>query len=728
MIRPAASPCPWRLIVGGLGLLIAFQAFGQSFEFNDPEDFNEGDFDGVQPGEDGIDFVGGSTFPVLWVANAGEDTVSRIDTEDDCETARYETWFDSGTHGAFSGPAPSRTAVDNEGNVYVANRHFDGAPPSVLKILAEGGIDRNNSGTLDTSADANGDCTIQPDELITLVDTNEDGVLNDAELADERVAWITILPAGDVDIDGDQTNEDERGALGRSLCIDGEGDVWIGTFNSRHYYQLEPDTGAIVSGPHDTLGRNYGCVIDSDGMLYSSTLSNQIHQIDTNAPENETRKTSFNARSTYGIAAGTDLVYTMSNGLNRLDTTTDNVTNPTISVGGLGISVGADGHVYTGNTTVGRFIDNGTDTLSPVWTSDNPSGSSATRGVVIDSDGNIWVVNLNANNVTKFDGETGELLTTLPVGASPYTYSDATGFAARNVTDPVGFWRNVLDTEAPDFCWELLDWNQAGDGTITAEFRASNTEDGLSAAQYAEIPRGERNRDCWGVGRFGDVRVALRPGEDREDPPVITELTVTGPEEADQELTRVSFEPAGENCEQGGFRVDLGVDTNGDGILQDEEITTTRYDCNEEGEDDILTVLTRVAEEPAGDNCANGGQRIETGLDDNGDGTLQDEEVTDTQFVCNEPDAQVLTRTREEPAGNNCPEGGQRIESGLDENNNGSLEDEEVDSTEFVCNEPTTDGDDGNGGGSMGLWTLLALILGLATRARRAATVARNSI
>ena len=70
------------------------------------------------------------TLPVLYVANAGEDTLSRIDTDTDCEVARYRTWFaPPAPHGAFSGPAPSRSAVDVDGNVYVLNRHFEfGAP------------------------------------------------------------------------------------------------------------------------------------------------------------------------------------------------------------------------------------------------------------------------------------------------------------------------------------------------------------------------------------------------------------------------------------------------------------------------------------------------------------------------------------------------------------------------------------------------------------------------
>ena len=44
----------------------------------------------------------GSTFPLLWAANAGEDSVSKIDTDNDCEVARYATWHVAPFHGAWS--------------------------------------------------------------------------------------------------------------------------------------------------------------------------------------------------------------------------------------------------------------------------------------------------------------------------------------------------------------------------------------------------------------------------------------------------------------------------------------------------------------------------------------------------------------------------------------------------------------------------------------------------
>jgi hypothetical protein len=57
--------------------------------------------------------------------------------------------------------------------------------------------------------------------------------------------------------------------------------------------------------------------------------------------------------------------------------------------------------------------------------------------------------------------------------------------------------------------------------------------------------------------------------------------------------------------------------------------------CSKDGEDG-KTMLTRTTKEAAGSNCTYGGTKIETGIDANNNGTLEDAEVTTTQtkYVC----------------------------------------------------------------------------------------------
>ena len=51
-----------------------------------------------------------------------------------------------------------------------------------------------------------------------------------------------------------------------------------------------------------------------------------------------------------------------------------------------------------------------------------------------------------------------------------------------------------------------------------------------------------------------------------------------------------------------------------------------------------LNALVNISEEASGANCANGGQKIESGIDQNENATLDAEEVTSVQYICNGQD------------------------------------------------------------------------------------------
>ncbi len=154
-------------------------------------------------------------------------------------------------------------------------------------------------------------------------------------------------------------------------------------------------------------------------------------------------------------------------------------------------------------------------------------------------------------------------------------------------------------------------------------------------------------------------------------------------------LISLNEEPSGSNCENGGVRVDMGLDTNDNAILDANEILTSNFICS--GIDGLVS-LTNVVAEPVGLNCPNGGFRINSGLDNNINGTLEENEISANAFLCNGLDGgNALIRTVNEPIGANCPNGGIKIENGLDENGNGVLDEAEVISSTFLCN-----GVDGN--------------------------------
>ncbi len=99
--------------------------------------------------------------------------------------------------------------------------------------------------------------------------------------------------------------------------------------------------------------------------------------------------------------------------------------------------------------------------------------------------------------------------------------------------------------------------------------------------------------------------------------------------------------------------------------------------------------LVSTTAEPAGANCAFGGTKIEVGIDTNGNGSLDASEISagGTSYICNGAGKNSLVKTSLESAGTNCPFGGTKIETGLDVNNNNVLDATEVTATAttYVC-------------------------------------------
>jgi hypothetical protein len=170
-------------------------------------------------------------------------------------------------------------------------------------------------------------------------------------------------------------------------------------------------------------------------------------------------------------------------------------------------------------------------------------------------------------------------------------------------------------------------------------------------------------------------------------------------------LVNVSTEPESESCPTGGIKLEFGLDVNGDGILNANEITQTAFVCNglngQDGQDGVdgTSALVEVTVISQGETCQNGGVLVTNGYDLNNNGVLEENEVAGTTVVCNGTDgtngtdgSNSLIRTTRIDESEECPLGGFLIESGLDVNGNGVLEDEEVNgfNTTYVC-----DGEDG---------------------------------
>jgi len=225
-----------------------------------------------------------------------------------------------------------------------------------------------------------------------------------------------------------------------------------------------------------------------------------------------------------------------------------------------------------------------------------------------------------------------------------------------------------------------------GDAEVTSTAYICNGEQGeaghTSVFDVSDVPAGE---DC----PTGGVRIAT--GIDLNDNGELDadEITASdvichgevGPS-APRPLVEVSDEPAGESCALGGQRIDAGVDANGNGSLEEMEIDSTDYVCDTDGSG----ALVNVTDVPAGEECAAGGLRVDTGQDDDGDGSLDFGEVDDTEFICNAVSASTLVRVTHATWGGVCPRGGVIVETGNDEDGDGELDDAEVDEEQYICN------------------------------------------
>lgn len=476
-----------------------------------------------------------STFPVLWIANAGEDTVSKIDTVNNKEIARYRTWFGpSGQPGFYyhlgapwTGPAPSRTAVDKDGNAYVLNRHFEGRPAMLMKILTQGGIDRNGNGIIDTSLDANNNGVIDASEIVPLADSNASGMIDVNELADERVAWA--VQVGPVN------------GLGRALCIGTDGNLWVGLYNSQVYYKISAANGAVLAGPVSTAPTAgqpssgswtpYGCLIDGNGTLWSASLNGPLGKI-TNTQSNTgpwTVASFWPGYSNYGIALGNGMVY-LATPYNNLTYMQFNPATNTFSFPAKGSlysssGIGTDG---AGDIITGPYGSGGLTKYHPdgtiVWTSPTQLASE-TRGVIPDQDNNLWQVSRTGARVMKYRGSDGAPLGMVQVGDQPYTYSDATGSTVLGQTSPSGNWAVVFDGGGAGTKWGSVNWNDLvpTGGTLSVKVRTADIQANLPLQPWMPV---SKNVAFNATGRFIQVQADLAANTQNQSP-ILYDLSVS---------------------------------------------------------------------------------------------------------------------------------------------------------------------------------------------------------
>lgn len=398
----------------------------------------------------------------VWVANTDEDTVSKLDSRTNREVARYVSVVASAPYGSpsFVPPngrnKPSRTAVDQNFDAYVANRALESGLQGTVTKYANNEIDcidKNLNGLIDTSRDLNND---------GIIDRNDPTEFFGE--ADECILWT--VPVG------------AAGGIPRALAVGLAGpdklvgDVFVGLFGARQVCRLSAVDGSTQACVDTPSFQPYGAAADGRGAVWfvsrTETLGlGFIDSLDNWTTIAPTPGCGGDTAEPYGVAVDADnRVYFATsncdtNGLYRYDHYGANgpvwqQTSYSRAATGRGVAVGTDSVwvAISGNGNnqwgggadrIEQFAING---LLHQANHALPTGRSQV-GVGVSFDGSIWAVSQQTNSASRLDpglpvGDPNRWIEH-PVGATPYTYSDFIGFGLNVFVDPRGFYRFVLE-------------------------------------------------------------------------------------------------------------------------------------------------------------------------------------------------------------------------------------------------------------------------------------------
>ena len=450
----------------------------------------------------------------MWIANTddlGRGTVSKIDTQNLKEVARYYTTRCpaagctdvNGQPVQTANNSPSRTAVDRNGDAWVANRAF-GGQASATKFAndVKDCIDRNGDSFIATSHDANGDGVIDPNNLLEFPGD-----------ADECILFTTNYGA---------VNE-----VGRSIALDAgdadgsPGNAWVATNTAspNKVYRIDGTTGQITAGPINLDARlfPYGVAMDGHNILWltdtpcSANTSGYLGFVNTqtlavgplqqNPWPNPTAGCAIS--NSYGIAVDSEqnlwiggwyanAAFRYRPNRTSFETlhqgTWTRVTLPAARGPGRGIAPDTRGFVWMAHTAEPGVISRIPQSVAdgdhdgsgyPAYT----LSGGGTIGVGLDFSGHVWGINQTSSNATRIFVDaagtpTGQL-DTVVVGSHPYTYSDFTGYGLRNFVAPHGSYTYLIEgcatpTKAR---WIRVEWSASTPGGTSVTLRVRTSDD-----------------------------------------------------------------------------------------------------------------------------------------------------------------------------------------------------------------------------------------------------------
>jgi streptogramin lyase len=483
-------------------------------------------------------------FPFVNIACSGRGTIVRIDVNSGQILGEYLTAPDG------MGRNPSRTTVDRLGNVWVANRdESSGGRGSVARIgLVIGGIRCNADGT-DNPA---GEYLKPPFQYNTAVDRDGDGLIRTSTGLGNILPWSN---AGNADSNGGvSTAADECiinyvrvvGTGTRTVAVDANNDVWVGGLNNTAHEKLDGVTGQPVPGTQFNVGAGgYGGLIDGNGVLWSARGGSGLLRFVPNpAPPPAGTATGLgNGWGNYGLGIdpATGNIWHTDLGGGRvyvyLPNGTPLASHPQGDAYAQGVAVDGSGNVWVAHSlyrsTVGHLRTDGTY-VGTIAVGNGPTG------VAVDANGKVWVANINSSTAQRIDPALGpiggggfpvgavDLTVNLGAGASPYNYSDMTGFVAIGATSPSGSWDVIYDSTALGTEWGTVSWTgyTPPGTTIKVEIRAADVETDLPSLAFVEVQNGVDFCGAGVAGQLLEVRASLSHDATTMESPILYDLTV----------------------------------------------------------------------------------------------------------------------------------------------------------------------------------------------------------
>ncbi|MFC6092644.1 choice-of-anchor P family protein [Saccharothrix lopnurensis] len=464
-------------------------------------DFDQGvlqDVNHDSPNDDQLQPNRQSVFlPYVNVAASARGTMIRIDVDSGDVLGEWLSAPDG------RGRNPSRTTVDKLGNTWLSNRNeATGGQGSVTRVGVVRGGTRVDAGGV---PDPDGDYLRGPFAYNTCQDRDGDGLFATSRGLGDIRPWTN---AGVVDDDdGVETAADEclitysrvAGTNTRTVAVDSNNDLWTGGSNTRHQ-KISGVDGSPLTTPVSFGCGGYGGLVDQAGTLWSARYGTNLLRYE---PATGTGACLDTGHGDYGLG---------------MDLRTGEIWHTRVS-NGVVVKLDAAGNV------LGAF----------------PHGNARSQGVAVDTNGKVWVANINSNNAQRIDPDAGpiggggfpvgavDLTVDLGAGAGPYNYSDMTGSVLGEITAPVGTWSVVQDGGVAGQTWGTVTWNTEPQGSepagtsITFEARTSDTEAGLAGEAFVPVSNGV---EFALVGRYVEVRATLTAAPSGTSP-VLSDVRIT---------------------------------------------------------------------------------------------------------------------------------------------------------------------------------------------------------